>query len=442
MPPQLALLICIIFVLFLLRLERKQAPDISRVLWIPTIWMLSIATKPVGIWLGVMADAEGSPADRVFYSGFLCLGLFVLAWRKGAWSSAIKENPWLMLLIGYMFVSITWSDIPYISFKRWVRELVAVVMAFLVLTERDPRQAVQSIFRRTIYILIPFSLVLIKYFPAYGIQFGRWSGELEWIGVTTQKNGLGRLCLISAFFFVWTLFRRWQGRDVPVRKHHTYADMLILVLTVWLLIGGNGESPYSATAVASLVAGLAMFFCLRWMKKHRIYPGATTLIVVMAVVITFGIATLMTGGSTVGSYTSTLGRNETMTGRTDVWKELLPIAMRQPILGHGFGAFWTPATRDAHNITEAHNGYLEIIMELGFVGILFFSMFLLSSCRKAQKELGYDFDWACLWICFLLMAALHNIAESSLNSLTSHLTAVLLFLAVNYKTPTRNKMIV
>jgi exopolysaccharide production protein ExoQ len=440
--PQLALLLCTVFVLFLLRLERKQAPEVSGALWIPTIWMLCIASKPWATWLEWGYDTGGSEVDQVFLIGLLCLGLIRLVGKNFDWSRVVRENPWLILLIGYMLVSIIWSDIPYISFKRWIREIVAVVMAFLMLSEQDPRKAMQSIFRRTAYVLIPYSVLLIKYFPAYGRRYAAYSGAPEWTGVTLQKNGLGRLCLISAFFLIWTLIRRRQGRDVPVLKYQTYADVFVIILALWLLKGPPGG--YSASAVAALAIGLAMFFSLLWMKKRRTYWGANTLIVIMALVIIFGTATVMTGGATLGTnVTSTLGRDQTLTGRTDIWAELLPEAMRTAVLGHGFGGFWTVTTQWKYNINEAHNGYLEIILDLGFVGILLFSMFLLSCCWKARKELVLDFDWGALWICFLLMAAIHNSAESSLNSFTSHLTAILLFLAVlvrNNRGPSQRDM--
>ena len=48
MPRQLALLLCTAFVLFLLRLERRQSAGVSAALWIPTLWMLAIASKPLG----------------------------------------------------------------------------------------------------------------------------------------------------------------------------------------------------------------------------------------------------------------------------------------------------------------------------------------------------------------------------------------------------------
>jgi O-antigen ligase len=429
MPAQLALILCVLFVLWLLRIERKQTPDVSRALWIPTIWMLSIASKPLGVWFRSVGDpAEGSPLDQVFLSTLLCLGLMTLLLRKFNWSRAIKENTWLMLLIGYMLISVLWSDIPFISLKRWIRELIAVVMAFLVLTERDPREAMQSLFRRTIYMLIPFSILLIKYFPAYGVQYARWSGGLMWIGVTTQKNGLARLCLIAVFFLIWTLVRRWRGSDIPVDKYQTFADVSVLTLTFILIMGPGGA--YSATALTSLASGLTAFIGLLWIKKHHISLGPNTLSMILVLIICLGIVTPMVGGATVSGFSSTLGRDDTLTGRTEVWAELLPVAMKKPIVGSGFGGFWTPTTREVHKISDGHSGYLDELLELGFIGLLFMSMFLSSSCKKAQRELANDFDWASLWICFLLMAVIHNIDETSINSFTSHLTAVLLFLSV------------
>lgn len=432
----LALLFCTIFVLFLLRLDRKQSPAVSGVLWIPTIWMLSIAIKPLSNWFGNAGHVnEGSVLDRSFLIVLLLIGFFLLIKRRFYWSRAIKENIWLILLISYMLVSILWADILFIAFKRWIRELVALIMAFLVLTERNPRKAVECIFRRIIYICIPFSLLLVKYYPGYGIAYN-WGGDQMWIGVTLQKNGLGRLCLIAAFFIIWTFIRRWQGRDTFAVKYQTYAEMVLLIFTLWLLKGPS-IGAMSATGVTSLSFGLMAFACLLWMKKCKIYLGTITLQVIIATVIVFGTTAVFTGGSAVGSFTSTVGRDKTLTGRTEIWAELLPVAMLHPF--EGYGGFWTQATRDKHGLSEAHSGYLDIILDYGFVGLMFFSMFLLSSCWKAQRILSYDYDWGSLWICYLLMAVIHNITETSFDSLTSHLTAILLFMAVSSTTSTRYK---
>jgi O-antigen ligase len=327
-----------------------------------------------------------------------------------------------------MLVSILWSDIPSISFKRWIRELTAIVMALLVLTEPDPRQAMQSLFRRTVYILIPFSFLLIKYFPAYGVDFHRWSGERMWVGVTLQKNALGRLCIISAFFLIWTFIRRWQGRDAPAQKYQTHTELFLLALTLYLLKGP--PNAYPATAIAVLVIGLATYICFLSMQKRDPRLPATAVMALVAFVMILGTMTPFVSGSTVAGFTSALGRDSTLTGRTDIWAGLLPSVQRQPLLGCGFGAFWDSQTTAIHRVNEAHNGYLDVLLQLGFVGLLFTAMFLVSFGRKAQRLLYHDFDWGCLCLCVLLMTVLHNITESSIDSFNRHLMANVLFLAV------------
>jgi len=376
----------------------------------------------LGVWFGVGGtDMEsGSPLDRAFLSGILCLGLLILAKRKFNWSNAIKENPWLMLLIGYMLLSIFWSDIPYTSFKRWIRQMVAVVMVFLVATEPEPRQALQCLFRRTIYILIPH----------LGVTYGHWSGALMWIGVSTQKNGLSRLCFFAVFFLIWTLIRRWQGRDIPVVKYQTYIEIFILLLTIWLFTGPQHTLTYSATSTAALAVGLMAFVCLLWMKKRGRLIGASTWMVIIVIFLVYGAITPFVGGLTLFDVSTTLGREETLTGRTDIWAVLVPYAMQKPIFGHGFGGFWTDEIRNISS-SNAHNGSLDLILSLGFVGVILFSIFLLSCCRKAQREMSRDFDWGVFWICFLLMALVHNIAESTITSFTNYMVAVLLLFDIS-----------
>ena len=381
---------------------------------------------------------SGSPMDRAFLSGILCLGLLILAKRQFNWSNAIKENIWLMLLLGYMLISIFWSDMPFISFKRWIRQLIAVVMAFMVATEPEPRQALQSVFRRTIYVLIPFSYILIHYFPEYGRMYGHWSGALSWTGAAMQKNGLGRLCLFAAFFLIWTFIRKWQGRDIPAVRYQTYIEAFILILTFWLLGGPQHSFSYSATTNIAFIVGLSALIGLFWMKRRGTVLGPKTLIVIIAFIIVYGTVTPRIGGLSLLDVSSTFGRNETLTGRTVIWSRLVPLAMARPLLGYGFGGFWTTKMRELTS-SHAHNGYLDVVLNLGFFGLLLFAIFLLSCSRKAQRVMTQDFDWGALLICFLLMLVVHNITETSMAAFTSHLMVVPLFLAVSFgKTGSHN----
>ncbi len=431
MPPIVALTLCTVFVCWLLTLDRKSAPNCSFALWLPSTWVLLIASKPLGVWLLQYRGAgeTGSPFDRNFITALLIIGILVLIKRRFAFSKAIKENIWLIFLVGYLFISTLWSSMFSISFTRFVRETPVLIMAFIILSEHNPREAMLSVLRRTTYILIPFSVLLIKYFPEYGVQYSRWSGEISWIGVTTQKNSLGRLCLIAIFFFFWSIIKRRKEHHIAAVKYQTAIEIFLIIVAFYLLKGPS-IGAMSATAVTSLTVGLTVFLGLLFMNKIKFYPGANTLMAIIAAGIIFGILTVFSSGTIVASFTDNVGRDATLTGRTEVWQNLLPVAMKHPILGHGFGGFWTAESRDFFMISEAHSGYLDVLLEIGFAGLILVTLFLLSSCRKAQQMLKDNFYWASLWICFLIMAVIHNISESSINALSSHLTAILVFFSV------------
>jgi exopolysaccharide production protein ExoQ len=415
----------------MLKLDRQQAPKTTRALWVPTLWILLIGSRPLGRWFQYSAESEASsPLDRTFIVILIIAALWVLGRRQFDWSKAVRENSWLVVLAAYMLVSVLWSRMPEKSFIRWVREMPALLMAFVILTEPSPRQAIQSILRRAIYIFIPFSLILAKYFPVYGVEYGRWSGIQMWTGVAGQKNGLGMLCIISAFYLFWTLVKRWRGKNPCVWKYQTYIEVSILLISIYLLMGPNHDPFYSATSTYSLILAISVYCGLLLMKKLRARLPPVTISAAVGILMLFGIITLFTGGSTVGSAASRAGRDATITGRTEVWAALMPVAMRHPVFGGGFGGFWTPETRSLFEISGAHSGYLDILLDLGFVGLILYSFFIVSSGRKAGRELSFDYDWGALWICYLMMVVLHNTAESSLNSLATFMTAFLIFFSV------------
>jgi exopolysaccharide production protein ExoQ len=431
MPKLVALGGCAVLVLLLLRSERRGNAGVSAAVWIPTIWMVSIASKPLAYWFGIGGvTSEGSPVDRAFLMGLLVLAVLVLAMRKIDWDKAIRANPWLTVLLCYMLVGILWSHFPAASFKRWIREATAIIMALLLFSELDAKEAVESVLRRSVYILVPFSLLLIKYFPEYGVEFGRWSGARMWIGVTTQKNGLGRLCLTAVFFLMWSLVKARQMPQSRVKKQRTRADGAVLAVSLYLLAGGLSSAAYSATAIAACTAGTALFWTLVWMRKSRVRIGAGLLGAVIVGLLGYGLASLFLNGSNIGGVTSILGRDKSLTGRTDVWASLLPAAMHRPLFGSGVGGFWNQSSRGFYQISEAHSGYLDVILEMGFVGLAIICGFLVSSGRKAVGSLSHDFYWGTLWICYLVMVVIHNATETSFNTLTSQMMATLLFVVV------------
>jgi O-antigen ligase len=110
-----------------------------------------------------------------------------------------------------------------------------------------------------------------------------------------------------------------------------------------------------------------------------------------------------------------LGRDPTLTGRKDlIWDVLLPMALQHPAVGQGYGSFWIrPVPGLILDINEAHNGYLDVFIELGGVGLILLIPVLVAYFRKARNEMERDFNWAAFRISFLVMFLLHNCTETT-----------------------------
>lgn len=439
MPPIIALFIWSIFAAFLLYLDRKQSPDVSVFSWIPSIWFLLIAGKPLAVWFGVGSESmeEGSALDRAFITLLIIVGLIVLFFRQFSWTSAIRNNKSVILFVLFSVVSISWSDMAYISLKRFVREALApFIMAMVVLSEKNPQHAAESIFRRAVYVLIPLSYILIHYYPGLGRQYGRWFGDLTWIGASLQKNGLAALCSFSILYLMFSLVRRKRSKKALTgSKYVSILEIFILALAFWMFLGPHHSLTYSVTsAVALSVALLAMTVMYKF-NRNRILRWSNKLAVFIAAVIIFGTLTPFAQGLFIGDIAPNLGRSESLTGRTEIWAYLTPLAEKQLVLGHGFGGFWTHALREASS-SHAHNGYLDIILNIGLGGLVVFSIFFLSSCAKIAGVMREEFEFGCFWFCLLLMVLTHNIAESTVTTFEGLMAAALLFLFVSF-TPSK-----
>lgn len=429
MPPIIALIACIGLVIFLLAVEHKNNPKASLALWIPTIWLMICGSRPVGYWfeggLGLSLE-EGSPYDRVILSALITFSIIVLFRRKVEWLQVIKNNYILILLYAFLGISIFWSDYQYISLKRWIRLLGAIPVALVVLSEKSPFDAIESIFRRCAYVLIPFSLVLIKYYPKFGADFGRWSGLTMWTGVTITKNSLGQLCAFSVFFLIWTFIRNKKEKRADNSLMRKPADYLVIALSLFMLAGIGGA--FSATSSAVLAIGILMLLILYRFANSRTQIAVCLLILTVASWIMLVYSDVLATG-----VAALLQRDITFTGRADIWKLALEVGNKHPIWGAGFGGYWVTGNEISERFSgflTAHNGLLDVYIEIGAVGVLILLWFHLALYRRFIKEIGINTGWALFSICFLIMSFLYNYTESIFLKSSLYIWNITIFMAL------------
>ena len=120
---QLILLAFLAFAAWLIRRDTAQRHGISRTLWIPTLWVGILTSRPLSAWLNLGGGSntlEGSPLDRLFYLVIICISLLILAKRNVDWKHVITANWPIFLFYAYFLVSVSWADSPPLLFQAMV----------------------------------------------------------------------------------------------------------------------------------------------------------------------------------------------------------------------------------------------------------------------------------------------------------------------------------
>ena len=434
MVSELASLTYIIFLLYLFWADTKRRTNVSNALWVPLIWMMIMGSRLVSQWLDFGATAgsieEGNPMDATAFSLLIGVGIFILARRRVTLLQIVRDNPWLSLFFVYCAASILWSDFPFVAFKRWVKEIGHPVMILVVLTEDDPAEAAKALIRRFSYVLIPLSIILIKYYPDIGRQFSYWSGEALNVGVTMSKNMLGNLCLVSGLFFFWSLFTMWRNKARSMDKHDLFIHMLFLAMIWWLL-----SLSSSATSLLCLGIGICIIVAYE-LPVIRRNPRIGTLLILGSGLLLF----LLDEAFDLGEvFLTSLERDSTLTGRSEIWNEVISLTPN-PLIGAGFDSFWLGErlqqmwAKHWWNPTGSHNGYLETYINLGWIGLVLLGLLIVAILRKIQRELMSDYDYGRFEMALLIIALVYNITEAAFKG-TILIWPMLILIAV--KAPAR-----
>src|ERR1700722_15006861 len=166
----------------LIKRDNRLREGVSAALWIPTLWVGIIASRPLSTWVGFGGGSDtqgGSPMDALFFMAMIFASLIVLSRRQVAWSQLISENRAIFIFYGFLLVSVIWAYSPFVSFKRWFKELGNIFVLLVILTEASPQQALRAVFFRCGCVLMPLSYVFVRWFPELGRTYNIHSGQME-----------------------------------------------------------------------------------------------------------------------------------------------------------------------------------------------------------------------------------------------------------------------
>jgi exopolysaccharide production protein ExoQ len=339
---------------------------------------------------------DGSPAWRLVLGiSYLGVAVVLLPWYRET-LFVLRRNWSLVSLLVLAVLSSLWADMPDLVLRKTIglfgTTLFGIALAVRVSFQEQLRM-LSWLFR----VLAVLSLGCVVLFPSYGI-----SSEGEWMGVFGYKNALGAAMGLS-------LLVEWQlpaaSRFAKVLKG------LAMLLSVFLLLNSDSVTPGVALVGALILVSVHKFVTLRF---HVPLYAASAFI---AVLVSVGSSLVFANSDRVMTL---VGRSSSLTGRTEIWGLVISFIAQRPILGYGYSAFWLGASPESFVVNQvlrgpvmySHNGYLEMLLTLGAIGLLLTVVLIGTGIKRAvylsrQRQFGTE-----LWpLAFLLYFIFHNLGE-------------------------------
>ena len=422
MPPPLMAFVCVVGIIGLFVLARDNEPRPSNAMWIPTAWLFINCSRPVSFWLqafgfrtlsratnSAQLYLEGSPLDAGVFLFLLIAAFIVLMHRIQRVAPLFRRMLPILLFFAYCALSTLWSDYPFVALKHWSKGIGDVVMALVILTDPDPMAALKHLLNRVSFVLLPLSILFIKYYPSLGRSYTH-GGLSMYSGVTTGKNALGVICLVFGLGSLWRFLAVYRDKQVAGRTRLLIVYGTILGMTLWLLRMSNSVTSISCFVMAGGLLILAG-------RPIIVRKPALVHLLVAAIV---GMSLFAIFFDSSGELVQNLGRNSTLTGRTAIWKAVLALA-GNPLFGTGYESFWLGNRLEEFwsvnggafdGIQEAHNGYLEIYLNLGWIGVTLLAGLIILSYPRVVAAFRTDPDTGRLGLAFFASELVYNLTEA------------------------------
>jgi len=356
--------------------------------------------------------------NSIWLSSYLLAALALVSKVRLCREALIRCWP-LFGLLAFSALSLVWSEDRLLTVLR-LCALCGTTLGGLYLGERltvlGQARLVASILKWAAIL----SLVVCIFMPEIGIMSGDLQGD--WQGIFGHKNQLG---LNMALGFGLSMLLSFTTRER--RIGHIAGAGLCLVL-VFLSRSATGLVCAFVLALALLASWPVLNVWPRFGIKKRLF----TLIALGGVI-----------ASTANQYSTLLdllGRDEGLTGRTQMWSLVTVMISEKPVLGYGYGAFWRGYEGPSGLIWDAmrteifysHNGFLDVCLDIGLVGTGLFIIGYVIGFRRALTKAALLRHSTQMWpILFLVFLFISNITEGSI--LRANVLPWILYTALYYR---------
>jgi exopolysaccharide production protein ExoQ len=303
-----------------------------------------------------------------------------------------------LALVGWAFASYRWSIAPDLTLRRSIALLFTTGFGLYLAARYDWRDLIRM-FAAVFLLLAVGTYIASLLFPGFGVHATIHPGA--WKGLWYEKNQMGGLMVLGTLACACAAIIAPQERRLWI---------FAAVLTAGLVIAST-----STTALLGLLITCGGLIGLALLRRG----GAVTVVTLWAAIAGAAafIGLILLAPEV---FFALVGKDATLTGRTGIWEALFRRVAERPLLGYGFGAFWQNPWGPSWFIKNevqwsapnAHNGWLDILVQLGWVGLILVAVHFIASAAAAVLRVrgGAEAYWA---VIFAVLFALFSISEST-----------------------------
>ena len=352
--------------------------------------------------------------SQIVFSTLFLTALFSLIPKTNNIIAIIKKEKFLMIFLLWCTLSIIWAENSFVVFKRLFQLYTAVIVCMSFLVHSDSIDDV--LFTLKIFFSIFMIVSLISIFTVPGAVSRQFN---EWQGLATSKNGLGEYSLISTVIWIYALSK-------DKRTKSQLFSFFMLMVSLFLLFGAH--SITSLSAFLFLILLWFLFAADKIFKPIGIRRTFTILFLIFAGSLT--VLAFIFSKEIIASIFALAGRNLTLTGRTDLWADIMVEAEKHLLIGCGYKGFWITDSPKILEIYETyiwlprsgHNGYIDTLNETGLIGLFSMLAIVINYFATLVKYKENSF-----WMWFIVLALIENFTETVLLNPGGLMTLMFLF---------------
>ena len=341
----------------------------------------------------VAQTSKSNPVNQLLSLLFVVC-IFSLIGKHNEILTFILKEKYLTLFMAWAFLSVTWSDHSMISLKRCISLLGEIIICLAALLHFKWSEVALKPMRAIMSVYLPLTILSVIFVPE-AIQ---WEFP-AWRGLADTKNNLGQVTLFCTI--IWLVIIQ-MNRNRPVNAVH----FVMLAMAVVALLGAQSTTAFLISGLLLSIQGVLSFGkLLKRGEVARLY----TFFVVSSGLFIASLIVFVTP-EILEALVGVFGKDLTFSGRVDLWQAILNMTQDKIITGWGLGGFWVEGSSHLLPIFEqfvwvpnqAHQGYIDIINQVGVVGFGLLALMIFSYFRRlSQLKKGQFWKWLFLSILIL-----------------------------------------